>query len=206
MRLYPMQRRAYSVELPEWAKWTQVKRNQKAQALLKEAGFDKQHPLKLSLLYNTNEINKKLAVATASMWKEVLGCEVTLINQEWKTYLESCKLGQFDVAREAWSADYNEGISMLDILRSHTPINDSGYANPKFDALLNTISQTLDVKKRADLYHQAERLVDQDTPIIPVYQWVASRLVKPYVRGYYPNPLDYIYSKDLSFVPAATTS
>ncbi len=197
---------SYSVELPEWAKWTQDKRNQKAQSLLKEAGFDKQHSLKFSLLYNTNEISKKLAIATASMWEKVLGCEVTFVNQEFKTYLESRRLGLFDVAREAWAADYNEGISMLDILRSNTPFNDSGYTNPEFDALLNTISQTQDDKKRLDLYHQAERLVDQDTPIIPVYQWVSSRLVKPYVRGYRANTMDFIYSKDLSFAPASTNS
>ncbi|MGL5556687.1 MAG: ABC transporter substrate-binding protein, partial [Aeromonas veronii] len=102
---------------PEWSKMTQAERDAKAKALLQEAGFDASKPLKFELLYNTDDNHKKVAVAVASMWKK-LGVQVSLVNQEWKTYLETKKQGQFDVGRAGWIADYNEASSMLDLMQT----------------------------------------------------------------------------------------
>ena len=92
---------------------TQAERDAKAKELLTEAGYGPGKPLKFELLYNTDDNHKKVAVAVASMWKK-LGVQVSLVNQEWKTYLETKKQGNFDVGRAGWIADYNEASSMLD--------------------------------------------------------------------------------------------
>ncbi|WP_257978352.1 ABC transporter substrate-binding protein, partial [Aeromonas caviae] len=92
-------------------------------------------PLKLELLYNTDDNHKKVAVAVASMWKK-LGVQVSLVNQEWKTYLETKKQGQFEVARAGWNADYNEASSMLDLMQTTHGTNDGKYSNPEYDKLM----------------------------------------------------------------------
>ncbi|MGY3916884.1 ABC transporter substrate-binding protein [Aeromonas australiensis] len=183
----------------DWAKLTQAERDAKAKALLQEAGFDASKPLKFELLYNTDDNHKKVAVAVASMWKK-LGVQVSLVNQEWKTYLETKKQGQFDVSRAGWVADYNEASSMLDLMQSGHGNNDGKYANPAYDKLLSESRDQVDADARNQLYVQAEEILAKDMPIAPIYQYVIPRMVKPYVGGYPANPLDNLYSKDMYII------
>nr|WP_116474518.1 ABC transporter substrate-binding protein [Zobellella maritima] len=180
-----------------WASWTQKERNARARELLTEAGFNKQNPLRFELLYNTSENHKKLAVAVASMWKKQLEVEVELVNQEWKTYLDTKTQGNFDVARAGWIADYNEASSMLDLLQTTHGNNDGKYSNPAFDALMNASRSIVDTEKRNAQYTQAEEILAEDMPIAPIYQYVTARLVQQYVGGYPNNPLNNLYSKDM---------
>jgi oligopeptide transport system substrate-binding protein len=184
---------------PEWSKLTQADRDAKAKALLTEAGFGPDKPLKFELLYNTDDNHKKVAVAVASMWKK-LGVQVSLVNQEWKTYLETKKQGQFDVGRAGWIADYNEASSMLDLMQTTHGNNDGKYSNPTFDKLMNESRNQVDADARNKLYVQAEEILAQDMPIAPIYQYVTSRMVKSYVGGYPANPLDNLYSKDMYII------
>lgn len=184
---------------PEWSKMTQAERDAKAKALLEEAGFDASKPLKFELLYNTNDNHKKVAVAVASMWKK-LGVQVSLVNQEWKTYLEHKKQGQFDVGRAGWIADYNEASSMLDLMQTTHGNNDGKYSNPEFDKLMDSSRDQVDVAARNKLYVQAEEILAKDMPIAPIYQYVTVRMVKPYVGGYPANQLDNLYSKEMYII------
>lgn len=61
------------VKKPEWFTWSQEQRNTEAKKLLKAAGYDANHPLSFSLLYNTSDLHKKLAIAAAAIWKKILG-------------------------------------------------------------------------------------------------------------------------------------
>ena len=150
------------------------------------------------LMYNTDEGHKKIALAVASMWKKHLGVEVTLSNQEWKTFLSTTRQGNFDVARSAWTADYNEASTMLDLMISNHGNNDGKYLNAEYDQLL------LSAKKAKDpspMYQQAEALLARDMPIAPVYHYVRTRLVKPHVGGYLnKNPTDQLYSKNFYII------
>lgn len=184
---------------PDWSKLTQAERNTKAKELLTEAGFGPGHPLKFELLYNTDDNHKKVAVAVASMWKK-LGVEVSLVNQEWKTYLQTKAQGQFDVGRAGWIADYNEASSMLDLMQTTHGNNDGKYSNPTFDKLMNESRDQVDDASRNKLYVQAEEILAKDMPIAPIYQYVTARMVKSFVGGYPANPLDNLYSKDMYIV------
>ncbi|WP_060584853.1 ABC transporter substrate-binding protein [Aeromonas schubertii] len=183
----------------EWSKLTQAERDAKAKEMLTEAGFGPGNPLKFELLYNTDDNHKKVAVAVASMWKK-LGVQVSLVNQEWKTYLETKKQGQFDVARAGWNADYNEASSMLDLMQTTHGTNDGKYSNPEFDKLMSESRDQVDDVARNKLYVQAEEILAKDMPIAPIYQYVTPRMVKPYVGGYPANPLDNLYSKDMYII------
>ncbi|PJG59010.1 ABC transporter substrate-binding protein [Aeromonas cavernicola] len=184
---------------PEWSKLTQAERNTQAKGLLSEAGYGPGNPLKLDLLYNTDDNHKRVAVAVASMWKQ-LGVEVSLVNQEWKTYLDSLKQGQFDVARRGWIADYNEASSLLDLMQTTHGNNDGKYSNPAFDQLMDSSRDQVDAAARSKVYQQAEALLAKDMPIAPIYQYVTARMVQPYVGGYPANPLDELHSKEMYIV------
>ena len=185
----------------DWGEWSQQERNAKAKQLLSEAGFDKNHPLNIELLYNTNEGLKKIAIATSQMWKQALGNDtinVTLQNQEWKTFLDTVHQGKFQVARYSWLGDYNEASTMLSIWMSRNATNFGKWSNEEFDGLIGTALKTQDTKQRNDLYTKAEKIFSDELPAIPVYQYTSVRLIKPYVQGYgIDNPLGTMLARDL---------
>lgn len=168
---------------PDWMAWTQSQRNAEAKKLLAEAGYNADNPLRFTLLYNTSDVNKKQAIAAASMWSKNLGAKVQLDNQEWKTMLDTRHQGNFDVARATWCADYNEPSTFLNTMLSHSSNNTAFYKSEKFDALM---AQTLNVSdaERGVRYQQAEQQLDSDSALIPVYYRVSARLVKPWVGGF----------------------
>ncbi|MBL5902789.1 ABC transporter substrate-binding protein [Serratia fonticola] len=186
---------------PEWAGWTQEKRNEEAKKLLAQAGFTAEKPLKFTLLYNTSDQNKQQAIAAASMWKKNLGAQVTLQNQEWKTSLQSRHEGQFDVARATWCGDYNEPSAFLNMLLSNSSNNTFFYKSPAFDALMARTLQAPDAAARGAIYQQAETLLDKDSALVPVYYRVSARLVKPTVGGFTgKDPQDYIDLKNFYII------
>lgn len=169
--------------VPGWFRETQDQRNQRARALLKQAGFDEHHPLNFTLLYNTSDVNQKQAIAAASMWKKNLGAEVKLDNQEWKTMLDTRHQGNFDAARATWCSDYNEPSTFLNVFLSDSSNNTAFYKSGAFDALMKKSLQVSD-SERPQIYQQAEQQLDADSPIVPVYYRVSARLVKPWVGGF----------------------
>ncbi|MNO93759.1 Periplasmic oligopeptide-binding protein precursor [compost metagenome] len=186
---------------PEWFTWTQEKRNEEAKKLLAEAGYTADKPLTFSLLYNTSDLHKKLAIAASSIWKKNLGVDVKLVNQEWKTFLDTRHQGNYDVARAGWCADYNEPTSFLNTMLSDSSMNTAHYKSPAFDAIMKDTLKVTDEAQRTALYDKAEQQLGQDSAIVPVYYYVNARLVKPWVGGYTgKDPMDNIYTKDLYII------
>lgn len=186
---------------PEWFGWTQEKRNEVAKKLLADAGYGPGKPLTFSLLYNTSDLHKKLAIAAASIWKKNLGVDVKLVNQEWKTFLDTRHQGTYDVARAGWCADYNEPSSFLNMMLSDSSSNTPHYKSAEFDKLMANVLTAKTKDERADLYQKAEVQLDKDSAIVPLYYYVNARLVKPYVGGYTgKDPLDNVYDKNLYII------
>lgn len=182
--LTPPFTRGASLSPPAWFGLSQAERNQQARALLAEAGYGAANPLRFSLLYNTSDVNQKQAIAAASMWKKNLGAEVTLQNQEWKTSLDSVRQGQYDAARATWCGDYNDPASFLTMMLSHSSSNTFFYRSPAFDQLMQQSLTAGDDAARAAIYQQAERQLDNDSALVPVYYRVSARLIKPWVGGF----------------------
>lgn len=184
--------------MPEYGTWTQKQRNDEAARLLAEAGYGKNKPLKFSLLYNTSENHKKIAVALGSMWKRTLGLEIVLDNQEWKSYLTSKDQGNFEVARAGWCGDYNEASTFLTLMMSNNDTGGQHWGNTEYDAIIKQAFAAQSEEERQALYAQAEALMAQEMPIAPIYQYVKTRLLSPNVGGFpYNNAEEKIYSKDL---------
>ena len=186
---------------PEWFGWSQEKRNEEAKKLLAEAGYTKDKPLTFNLLYNTSDLHKKLAIAASSIWKKNLGVDVKLENQEWKTFLDSRRQGNYDVARASWCADYNEPTSFLNSKKSNSSNNYTGYKSAEFDKIVEAALDAGSEEQRAELYNKAEQQMDKDSALVPVYYYVNARLVKPWVGGYTgQDPQDNVYVKDLYII------
>ena len=182
---------------PDYASWPREKRIAEAKKLLAEAGFGDDHPLSFNLLYNTSESHQRIAIAAASMWKKNLGVEAKLQNQEWKTMLDAKRTGNFDAVRYAWIADYDDATTFLNNYRTGDSSNTSRYSNPAYDAALLNAAKAPDIAARGRNYQQAEDLLAQDVPSIPVYHYVRSHLVKPWVGGFTPDRLGYYFTKDM---------
>lgn len=171
----------------EWANWTREKQISEAKNLYAEAGYGADHPLTLEISYNTLDSHKKIAVAIASMWKETLGVNVIAANMEWKTFILARQKGNYQVARDGWVAgknitDYTDFMFLCD-----APQNNTHYCNPAYDELIRDANYTLDPVQKQKIYSQAIMLSMDDYPIIPLYQYTYSRLIKPYVKGYDPR-------------------
>ncbi|EBX6937779.1 oligopeptide ABC transporter substrate-binding protein OppA, partial [Salmonella enterica subsp. enterica serovar Bareilly] len=142
-----------------------------------------------------------MAIAASSIWKKNLGAEVQLVNQEWKTFLDTRHQGTYDVARAAWCADYNEPSSFLNMVLSYSSTNTPHYKSAEFDKLMKQSLQVKTDAERAQIYQQAEARLDKDSAIVPVYYYVSTRLVKPYVGGYTgKDPLDHFHTKNLYMI------
>ncbi|MFQ3176109.1 MAG: oligopeptide transport system substrate-binding protein [Psychromonas sp.] len=191
----------FSPELPAYGKMTQKERDTKAKELLAAAGYNESNPLKFSLLYNTSENHKKLAVAIGSMWKKTLGVEVTLQNQEWKTYLESKEQGDFEAARAGWCGDYNEPSTFTSLMEGSNTTGGIHYQSAEYDDLIKRGIETTSASERKELYYAQEALLAKDMPLAPIYQYVQTRLVNPHVGGYAGNNAeDKLYSKDMYII------
>lgn len=182
---------------PEYASWPREKRIAEAKKLLSEAGYSEDHPLVFNLLYNTSESHQRIAIAASSMWKKNLGVEAKLQNQEWKTMLDAMHTHNFDAVRYAWIADYGDAATFLNTFRTGDSENTSQYSNPAYDEALRNAAKASDTAARGKFYQQAEDFLGQDVPAIPVYHYVRTHLVKPWVGGFTPDKLGYYYTKDM---------
>jgi len=170
-----------------------------AKRLLAEAGYSAKAPLHLRLLFNSNVGIKNTAIIIGSMWKDVLGIDTELIEEEYRVFLQSRHdKSRWEVVRLGWSADYNDASNFLDTFRAHSENNDEGYTNPLLDTLLDAAARTADPRERRNLLEMSEKTMLADYPVAPLYFFVSKRLVKPYVIGVEPNPLNHISSKSLS--------
>ena len=181
---------------PAYAGLSQQERDERAKQLYAEAGYSKDKPLKVELLYNTSENHKKIAIAITAMWKKTLGVEAQLINQEWKVFLNTRQeKTSTEAFRAGWFGDYNDPNTFLELYLSKAGLNDSGYDSAKFDGLLQQASLEQNPAKRAALLKEAEQELIDSYAIAPIYSYVSKRLVKPYVKGYSPNIMDQYPSK-----------
>ncbi|HEX9876746.1 MAG TPA: peptide ABC transporter substrate-binding protein [Gammaproteobacteria bacterium] len=183
-------------QMPE-ASWMQAEREAEARRLYAEAGYSADNPLRTEILYNTEENHRRIAVAIASMWRQVLGVEADILNQEWKVFLDT-RAQRIDtqVYRSGWIGDYNDANTFAELLLSTSGLNHAGYANSDYDALVRRAAREGDLAKRAELLQEAEAMLLEDMPIMPIYIYVRTRLVKPWVGGYEPNIMDHHRSKN----------
>jgi len=189
-----------------YASLTQDERNTNARRLLREAGYGPDNPLQIELRYNTSDTQQRIALAVQSMWRDVLGVETTLINEEFQVLMDNMRARQVtQVFRSSWIGDYNDAHTFLNIMETGNPSNMPGYASAEFDALMQRAAAQVDPQRRRLYLEEAERVLLADHPVIPLYFYVSKHLVSLDVIGWEDNVLNYHYSQHLSLAPADAT-
>ena len=177
------------------ADMTQEERNALAQELLAEAGYGPDNPLSLEILYNTSDSHQSVAVAIGQMWKQTLGVETTLANQEWATFLDTRGEQNYEIARSGWCADYNEPSTYIDLLTSGSNYNDGKFVDEQIDALAEEARTSDDPMS---LYQEIERIASENTYFLPIYHYASVRMKAPDLMNWpTENLLQNWYSKDL---------
>jgi len=195
----------YEPRLFSYADMSTEDRQAAARRLYEEAGYDSANPLQIELRYNTSETHQRIAVAVQTMWREVLGFEVTLINEEFRVLVDNMRAMKVtQIFRTSWSGDYDDAYSFLALFESGNPSNMTGYDNPEYDALLRRAEMQQDATHRQLFLEEAERILLADHPLIPLYFFVSKHLVRSNVRGWQDNVLDYHHSQYLSFDASAS--
>ena len=177
-------------------------REDAAKALLAEAGYGPNHPLKLEIIYNTSENHKNTSTAIADMWKAI-GVETTLFNRDTATHYALLRdKGDFDVARAGWIADYNDPHNFLFLLKSDNKgLNYATWADPRYDELLDRAAQTLDLEARAKDLREAEQIALQEEPYMVLLTYMSKNLVSDKVQGWKENVKDVHPTRFLSLKP-----
>ncbi|MBA7577760.1 Oligopeptide-binding protein OppA [subsurface metagenome] len=175
-----------------------------ARKYLAEAGYPKGEGLpEVTLMFNTSESHRKIAQAVQQMWKEVLGVEVNITNQEWKVYLNTLQHDAPQIFRLGWMASYPDGYDYLKRnFYSTVPENNAGYKSLEFDSAVDELERETDPVKRMEAFRKAETLLcDTDCAIVPIYYYTMEELAKPYVvRNFIPTINDVPHFKDWKIV------
>jgi oligopeptide transport system substrate-binding protein len=174
-----------------------------ARKLLSEAGYPDGKGLpKLEILYNTNEAHRKIAVTIQQMWKTHLNIDVTMVNQEWKVYLDSRDTLNYSIARAAWIGDYVDPNTFLDMWVTGGGNNDTDWSNAEYDdLLLRKIPAMKTNEERMAAFYRAETILIEEMPIIPIYIYATKYLVNPSVKGLPANLMDYFSFKHVYLEP-----
>jgi oligopeptide transport system substrate-binding protein len=163
-----------------------------ARSQLAEAGYPggKGFPT-MELLHNTSENHRLLAEILQEMWRKELGLDVRLVNQEFKVLLAERRAGRYQLLLSDWVGDYLDATTFLDLWRSDSGNNHTGWSNPEYDALLFRAARNPDPTARAAQLQQAEARMLESAPIVPLYFNTHVFLIQPAVKGWYPTLLDH---------------
>lgn len=174
-------------------------RKTRARRLYEEAGYGSDNPLRIELRYNTSETHERIAIAVQEMWREVLGFEAVLVNEEFRVLIANVQAMEItEIFRLNWSGEYNDAYAFLNIFESDNPMNMFAYSSEDFDAQLQRAAEQTDMSRRRLYLEEAERVLLDDHVIIPIYFYISKHLVSPRVSGWQDNVLDYHYSQHLS--------
>ncbi|AQX55238.1 peptide ABC transporter substrate-binding protein [Priestia flexa] len=160
---------------------------------MKEEGYDKLP--QVTLTYSTDDTHKKIAEALQQMFKENLGVDVKLANMEWNVFQEEQKALKFQLSRSSFLADYADPINFLENFQTGHSMNRTAWSNEKYDQLIQQAKNEADEKKRFELMYEAEKLLFDEMPIIPIHFYNYVFLTNENVSGIVRHPVGYLELK-----------
>ncbi|WP_143247510.1 peptide ABC transporter substrate-binding protein [Agaribacterium haliotis] len=175
---------------------------EKARVLLAQAGYPegKGFPT-LTLIYNSSETHRLIALAIQQMWREQLGISVELENQEWKVFLNNKRQHHFQISRSGSASDLADPLDFLASFASPHAMNYADFDNGDYDALLELAKESQDNERRLELLAQAESMLLDEMPLIPLYYYSDQYLVSPKLKKLTFNPLKQLELKGVYLEP-----
>ncbi|MEW9669661.1 peptide ABC transporter substrate-binding protein [Ammoniphilus sp. 3BR4] len=164
---------------------------------LAELGVTKEE-LDITLSYNTGEGHQKIAEAIQDQWKQALGVDVKLHSLEWQVLIDEQDNGNYQIGRMGWFGDFNDPINFLELFKDkYGGNNDTLWENTEFQRLLNESALQTDLEKRKQILGQAEQILMDEMPIMPIYFYTRSYVKDEKVKGVLLHGLgdvDYKYA------------
>lgn len=187
--------------------WRSLPRDQQialSKQLYAEAGYSSENPLGIELLYVKANDYRAISEVIAKMLADNLGIEVTLIEKPWSEVLDLRRdYGRWDLIRYGVGGIYRDANTLLEVLRSDSDRNPSGWKSLEYDQLLDQANAELNADERSRLLRDTEAFMMEQYPLMPLHFLVSSRLVSRDILGYHPPFMSRTYSKHLSLKPTS---
>jgi oligopeptide transport system substrate-binding protein len=173
-----------------------------ARRLLAEAGYPDGKGLPvLELQTRNDELSPSIVEAVQAMWQRDLGVRVSIALLEQKVAVQNQQTLNYTIGINGWVADFADPITFLDVFVGGGGNNWTGWANPEYDRLIAAARQTVDPSQRFELFQQAETLLLDQAPIIPLIFGARNFLIDPAVKGWEPAPVGIYQYKKVSLSP-----
>lgn len=185
----------------EWADIPIDQRRENARQLLMDAGYGPDNPFEFEYTYRNSSDNPRIAPVVQQDWESIADwVNVSVTQIEGQIHYENLRAGDFQVGDGGWIADFNDAYNFLYLGETQSiPMNYSRYSNPAYDSLIAAANRELDMEVRASMLAEAEQMLIDDMPIIPIVFYVNKALVNPRVTGWNDNVLHLHRSRYLCF-------
>jgi oligopeptide transport system substrate-binding protein len=173
----------------EWASWSMEQRQDRARELLIEAGYGPDNPLEFEYAHRSTGDNPRIAPVVQQDWDSIADwVNVSIVQIETQIHYENLRSADYQSGDGGWIADYNDPYNFLFLAEERSiPMNYSRYRNPEYDDLVTRANQELDMEIRASMMAEAEQMMVDDMPIIPIVFYVNRAVVSPEVTGWEDN-------------------
>ena len=156
---------------------------EKAKELLKEAGYENGEGIPtIEVMYNSEGQHKEIAQIIQQNWEKI-GVNVELTNQEWAVFLNTRQQGDYQIARHGWTGDYIDPMTFLDLWVTGGGNNDTGFSNARYDELVAAAKVETDSAKRLEMLREAEDILMDEMPILPIYYYTTVTAANENVKG-----------------------
>jgi len=151
---------------------------------------------KLTLNFNTDARNNRVAEWAQEEWKKNLGIEVELVNEEWKSYINRLDNNPPPLWRMGWGADYPDPDNFLNLFTSYSANNHTMWKSSEYDDLIKRASVITEKSERKKLYIEAQKLLlERETAIIPLFSYSRHYLTKRRIEPLPINPFEKVVFK-----------
>ena len=175
-----------------WSEVPRAERLVQAKALLEEAGYGPDKPLKFSLAHRNSGDNPRIVPVVQGNWRDIAPwVEPELIGADTQLNYEKLRTGDFEVGDAGWIADFNDAKNFIYLFETRTgQMNYGQYSNPEYDRLAAAADVEADAATRVRLMKQAEKVLLDDEGVMPVFFLTNRNLVSPRVSGWVDNATD----------------
>lgn len=161
---------------------------------LSEEGWTRDTLPPITLMFSKSEKHQKTAQAVQQVWNRTFGIKVNVHSYEWNTFVDRLTKHHYQIGGRSWVSDLLDPLALLELYKyTNDPDlggnNDTQWEDPRFIALLDEALVTVDEEQRRALLAEAEAILMEDLPIVPLYHSTACYLKKPYVKGVYLSEL-----------------
>lgn len=163
---------------------------EEAKRLLTEAGYPGGEGFpEITFIYPSGQDTQRVAEVIQQLWMERLGVRIRIDNLERQSYFSRRRERDFDLCYLGWVGDYVDPLTFLGLWASGAGNNFAGWNQPEYDARLEQAAVA--GAERSEVLAEAEAMLLEDLPILPLYFGATQYLKDPRVEGWHANVLDW---------------